>query len=757
MKKITLLSMILSAYMGTTMPAYANKNLWQPFVGKVAPSANPKPNLPSQYEIVKLDQEAIKLLLGQAGSTFATGVNIDIPTPGGGFKTFRVWNTPVMEDELQARFPEIQTYTGSLLKDPNQTVKISTGPMGVFIRTYSFDMEDVFAIEPYGFDANGYYTLAKAAHFYRLPFAGTCNPESLGSPVIDAEAMQINNRGTAARTMGEIRRTYRLALACTGEYAAAVSGTPNPTVAQILAIMTATVNNANGIWERELSISTVLVNNNTAIIYIDPNSDPYANDGNHDEVIGENQANHDIFIGNNNYDLGHVFTASGGGLAQLASVCVSGGKASGVSGSSGPTDVGTFTHEVGHQLGAGHTFTSEQGGCNGNGMEGSAIEPGSGTTIMSYNGACGADNTPIFTTPMTDYYNQHNLKQMRAVITTSGACGTTVLGQTPVQLPNMDRRYIIPANTPFELVADEATNTVATNGAPLYNWEQNDIGPINMVEANGASATSGPVFMSMPPTTDRVRVFPRYAQLADGQYSASGERLPTVQRLMHYKVTARSIAQDGWGTHNTIEGDIVIKTVPGQSPFRVQGVNDVPPTGMEPGQQYPVVWNVANTLEPADSIMTGTVNIYMSLDGGMSFPIILATNVPNTGSYNITAPNYATSSARVKVKGVGNIFFDVSQTDLKINGTVGVKGVNIDNDITVFPNPATNVINIKNEAFNGEPMNVRILNFLGQEVWTGSMHAEQSIDVANFAKGAYFLYFRSENSGKFGVKKVIIQ
>src|SRR5690606_33580278 len=177
----------------------------------------------------------------------------------------------------------------------------------------------------------------------------------------------------------------------------------------------------------------------------------------------------------------------------------------------------------------------------------------------------------------------------------------------------------------------------------------------------------------------------------------------------------------------------------------------------EPGQQYPVVWDVANTLEPADSIMTGTVNIYMSLDGGMSFPIILATNVPNTGSYNITAPNYATSSARVKVKGVGNIFFDVSQTDLKINGTVGVKGVNIDNDITVFPNPATNVINIKNEAFNGEPMNVRILNFLGQEVWTGSMHAEQSIDVANFAKGAYFLYFRSENSGKFGVKKVIIQ
>src|SRR5690606_41087610 len=89
MKKITLLSMILSAYMGTTMPAYANKNLWQPFVAKVAPSANPKPNLPSQYEIVKLDQEAIKLLLGQAGSTFATGVNIDIPTPGGGFKTFR--------------------------------------------------------------------------------------------------------------------------------------------------------------------------------------------------------------------------------------------------------------------------------------------------------------------------------------------------------------------------------------------------------------------------------------------------------------------------------------------------------------------------------------------------------------------------------------------------------------------------------------------------------------------------------------------
>jgi len=387
MKKLTLLALTTGICLSAVTPVFANRSLWASLESKTAPTSIPRAHLPSNYSIVKLDQDGIKALLAKAGTTFETGVELSLPNHEGTFKTFKVWQTPVMEDGLQALHPEIRTYTGSLVGDASQTIKITNSPYGFVARSFSFDMNDVFAIESYGHDANGYYTVAAAGDYYRLPMLG-CNPNILGNEplVTDQESGKV-----VQRVIGEIRRTYRIAVACTGDYAQAVSGTPNPTVSQVLAIITATVNNANGIWEREMSVSTKLVNNNTAVIYLDPTTDPYTNDGDHPTVLTENQTNHTTFIGNANYDLGHVLTASGGGLAQLASVCSTGGKASGVSGSSGPTDIGTMTHEVGHQMGAGHTFTSKSGGCDGNGMAESSYEPGSGTTIMSYNGACAAD------------------------------------------------------------------------------------------------------------------------------------------------------------------------------------------------------------------------------------------------------------------------------------------------------------------------------------------------------------------------------
>lgn len=755
MKKLTLLALTTGICLSAVTPVFANRSLWASLESKTAPTSIPRAHRPSNYSIVKLDQDGIKALLAKAGTTFETGVELSLPNHEGTFKTFKVWQTPVMEDGLQALHPEIRTYTGSLVGDAGQTIKITNSPYGFVARSFSFDMNDVFAIESYGHDANGYYTVAAAGDYYRLPMLG-CNPNILGSEplVTDQERGKV-----VQRVIGEIRRTYRIAVACTGDYAQAVSGTPNPTVSQVLAIITATVNNANGIWEREMSVSTKLVNNNTAVIYLDPTTDPYTNDGDHPTVLDENQINHTTFVGNANYDLGHVLTASGGGLAALASVCSSGSKASGVSGSSGPTDIGTMTHEVGHQMGAGHTFTSKSGGCDGNGMPESSYEPGSGTTIMSYNGACSADNTPLTTTPMTDYYNQFNLGQMRAVITTSGACGSTVLGQAPVSINpiNPNTRYIIPANTAFELIANEATNTVAGNSTPTYCWEQFDLGPIDMVEANGSTVTAGPVFSSLAPVTDRSRVMPMYATLKDGVYTKVGERTPNVSRTMRFAITARSIAPDGWGTHNTSDNNLNIKVVKGNADFRVTGPNAN--AAWTPGQAYEITWTLGNTLTPQDSIMTGYVNIYLSLDGGMSFPVILATNVQNTGSFNITAPDYFSNNARIKVKAVGNIYFDVSKADFKVLGNPanGIKGTDVANSVAVFPNPTSGMLNIKNNNYDGEVMDLVLLNVLGQEVWKGTMQQQTSVNTGNLSKGSYYLYLKGSKSAKYGVKKVTVQ
>ncbi|HTO16672.1 MAG TPA: zinc-dependent metalloprotease [Edaphocola sp.] len=760
MKKLLLIALATGVYLTSSNSSFGQKGFWQQLESKSVISQNPKTRLPKDFTLFYLDQNGIKIALQRAGNTYASGVNLTFPTPDGAFKTFRVWNTPVLEAELQSQFPDIQTYTGSFLEDASQTLKLSTGEMGIFIRSYAFDEEDVFAIEPYSFNPDGYYTLSRSKDFYSSSNERPCGSVDMSTGILDEDPININptRNQIAERVLGATRRTYRLAVSCTGEYALAVSGSANPTVSQILSIVTSTVNNANGLWEREMSISTKLVNSNPAILYIDPSLDPFNDDADHSAMLGENQANIDVFIGNSNYDLGHVFSASGGGLAQLASVCSASGKARAQSGAAGgPTDIGTFTHEAGHQFGAGHTFTSKSGGCDGNGMPASAVEPGSGTTIMSYNGACGADNTPLMTTPMTDYYNQFNLKQMTQVFTTSGACGTTALGQTPVTMANINASYIIPGNTPFELIANEAMNTVASNSAPSYCWEQSDVGPIDMIEANGATATEGPTFMSLPPVKKLAREFPRYKTLAANKYSDVGERLSTVARKMKFKVTARSIAQDGWGTNNTIEGDVKIKVVPStDGNFRVANPAE---TTWNPGEKYTVNWSVGNTLKPDDSIMAGFVNIYLSGDGGLSFPVILATNVPNSGTFDITAPNVNTTKARLKVKAVGNIFFDVSKVNFTITGTgtIGVNEQDLSKNIQIYPNPATQVLNIKNNAFDGESLNLSIINILGQKVWQGNMTQEKTIDVSSFAKGTYMIYMRNDKTSVYGVQKVIIK
>ena len=142
------------------------------------------------------------------------------------------------------------------------------------------------------------------------------------------------------------------------------------------------------------------------------------------------------------YDIGHTFYNGGGGLAYLRVLCSpSKYKAGGVSG--GLTGVGfyfVFLHEIGHMLGAPHTFNNHPG----IGADGNMVESGSGVTIMGY-GPRGERNL---------YYHAYSLREMNAVIQARD-CGTFVdnfQNAAPVFKTSPPKlSYSIPAGTPFSL------------------------------------------------------------------------------------------------------------------------------------------------------------------------------------------------------------------------------------------------------------------------------------------------------------------
>ncbi|WAC01142.1 DUF5011 domain-containing protein [Lacinutrix neustonica] len=86
------------------------------------------------------------------------------------------------------------------------------------------------------------------------------------------------------------------------------------------------------------------------------------------------------------------------------------------------------------------------------------------------------------------------------------------------------------------------------------------------------------------------------------------------------------------------------------------------------GTTQSVTWNVAGTT--GNGINAANVDIFLSIDGGNTYPITLATGVANDGSQNIVVPNNQGNQNRIMVKGSNNIFFDISNSNFTIGTPV---------------------------------------------------------------------------------------
>jgi hypothetical protein len=81
----------------------------------------------------------------------------------------------------------------------------------------------------------------------------------------------------------------------------------------------------------------------------------------------------------------------------------------------------------------------------------------------------------------------------------------------------------------------------------------------------------------------------------------------------------------------------------------------------------------------------------------------------------------------------------------------------LNNNISVFPNPATQNLNIRNEQYNGEILQVQMLNALGQRVWSGDLKESLSIPVTEMGRGIYYLHFQNLKANQYGMKQVILK
>lgn len=616
---------------------------------------------PKKARILRLDVEAMRAQLSSAplGSIWevgSAGTVVVLPSPDGGKEAFLLMEVPVMHPDLQERFPGIRTYTGVGVEDAATTVKLDLTPHGFHAMVLRSDRTSWF-IDPLVVGNDLYYQVYDKQDFQKEVPAGfrMCAYDEVN----DLEREQQHSREwmgqMAAERVGDCQfRTYDLALACTGEYANFHgSNTTNNNKAFAAAAMVTSMNRVNAMFERDATLTMVLVANNDALIFLDPATDPYTNNSG-TTMLGQNQTTCDATIGNANYDIGHVFSTGGGGVAALNSPCSTSNKARGVTGRGAPVgdpfDIDYVAHEMGHQYGGNHT---QNNACNR--ASSAAVEVGSGITIMGYAGIC----APDVASNSIAMFGGFSMQEMAANITvgTSSTCPSIQPSSNASPVVNAGVDRVIPRSTPFILTGSA---TDANGGNVLtYSWEQMD----NAVATQPpvATNTGGPAFVPLLPQSTPVRYMPNLPAVI-GNTTPTWEVLASVGRTYNFRLTVRdNVAGAGCSGQ-----DNMVVTVNGASgPFLVTQPNTaVVWAGLS---SQTITWDVAGT--SAAPVSCAAVDILLSSDGGLTYPFTLLTGTPNDGSQTVTIPNQPSTTARIMVRANGNIFYDISNANFTINAS----------------------------------------------------------------------------------------
>jgi hypothetical protein len=617
---------------------------------------------PKEFKLFDLNLPLIRQELFAITDKPGASTVIALPNADGGIEQYEVFEASNFEPELQAAYPQIRAFSGKGITDKYATLKLSIAPDAIQTMVFRVDKEDEF-IEPYSEDHTVYSVFRSHREKGGLPWVCTTVDEK---PAIDLNK-EIYERHDPLSSAGQIK-TMRLAQSCNGEYANYFGATAVGQYYKVLAAFNATLTRCNGCYEKDLALHLLLIANDSLVVYYNPSTDPYTTLSNWNSQL---QATLTANIGEANYDIGHMFGSTGGGgnAGCIGCVCVDGQKGSGITSPADGIpqgdnfDIDYVVHEVGHQLGANHTFSYSNEGYGVN------KEVGAGITIMGYAGITSYDPAPH----SIDIYHEASIQQIQTNLATKTCPVTTTMTANHPPVVATVSNYTIPISTPFALTGSA---TDPENDALTYCWEQNDAGGSQTGSSSVASPTktTGPNWLSFSPTASPTRLFPKLSTIQSGllvtppitggDASVNIEALSSVSRTLNYRLTVRDNRPyvPGSTIGQTQYTDMAVTVTNTSGPFQVTSPNTaVSWTG---GTTNTITWNVASTT--ASPVSCANVKISLSTDAGSTWGYVLSASTPNDGSEALVIPNIATTTARVKVEGVGNIFFDISNANFTI-------------------------------------------------------------------------------------------